>query len=139
MKSVIKKLIVSKEGILFSIFLVVFILMSLLSPGRFLSWYNIQSMAYQLPEFGILALSMMIVIISGGINLSLTYTATLSMIVGWYGKWPISLLRGGNGIIAVSGRNCCYVGELLHCAVFFNGYVVRLHRPLHPCWPLSVL
>ncbi|MGO8694728.1 MAG: ABC transporter permease [Rectinemataceae bacterium] len=39
-------------------------------------------MAYQLPEFGILAIAMMVVIVSGGINLSITFTATLSSIVG---------------------------------------------------------
>jgi ribose/xylose/arabinose/galactoside ABC-type transport system permease subunit len=39
-------------------------------------------MAFQLPEFGILAIAMMVVIVSGGINLSITYTATLSSIVG---------------------------------------------------------
>lgn len=39
-------------------------------------------MAYQMPEFGIFAIAMMIVIMSGGINLSITYTAALSSIVG---------------------------------------------------------
>ncbi len=71
-----------KEFILLVIFVVVFALMSVLAPGRFLRPYNIQSMAYQLPEFGILAIAMMVVIVSGGINLSITFTATLSSIVG---------------------------------------------------------
>jgi simple sugar transport system permease protein len=78
----IKKLISSKVGILFIIFVAIVIIMALLSPRKFLSNYNIQSLAYQLPEFGILSLSMMLIIITGGINLSLTFTATLSMIVG---------------------------------------------------------
>jgi ribose/xylose/arabinose/galactoside ABC-type transport system permease subunit len=82
MKQFIRQRLKTNEGILFVIFLTAFILMSILSPGRFLSRGNLQSMAYQLPEFGILALSMMLVIVSGGINLSLTYLATLSMIVG---------------------------------------------------------
>ncbi|MDC7244671.1 MAG: ABC transporter permease [Sphaerochaetaceae bacterium] len=82
MQSKLKKVFSSKEGVLFVIFVLIFILMSILSPHKFLSNYNIQSLAYQLPEFGILSLSMMLIIMTGGINLSLTFTATLSMIVG---------------------------------------------------------
>jgi len=78
----LKKLVSTKVGILFIIFIAVVIVMTLLSPRKFLSNYNIQSLAFQLPEFGILSLSMMLIIITGGINLSLTFTATLSMIVG---------------------------------------------------------
>ena len=35
-------------------------------------------MAFQIPELGIMALAMMVVILTGGINLSLTYVASLS-------------------------------------------------------------
>lgn len=72
----------TKELVLLWIFLGIFILMSIISPGRFLSVYNLQSMAYQFPEFGILALSMMVIIVTGGINLSITYSATLASILG---------------------------------------------------------
>lgn len=71
-----------KEFVLLEIFIGIFLLMSIISPGRFLSWYNLQSMAYQFPEFGMLALAMMVVIITGGINLSITYNATLASIIG---------------------------------------------------------
>jgi len=118
----IKKLIKSKEGILFSIFLFIFIIMSLLSPRRFLSLYNLQSMAYQLPEFGILALSMMIVIVTGGINLSLTYTATLSMIVGGTVMANMTI-AGGNGGLAVLLGVLTMVAIALLCGVF-NGFVI---------------
>ena len=53
------------------IFIAIFILMAVLSP-RFLSTYNLQTMAFQLPEFGLIALGMMIAIHTGGINLSIT-------------------------------------------------------------------
>ncbi|MGE4465148.1 ABC transporter permease [Sphaerochaeta sp.] len=39
-------------------------------------------MAYQFPEFGIFALAMMVIVVTGGINLSITYSATLSSILG---------------------------------------------------------
>ncbi|WP_319561766.1 ABC transporter permease [Marispirochaeta sp.] len=122
MKSLIRRFIASKEGILFAIFLFIFVLMSLLSPGRFLSLYNLQSMAYQMPEFGILALSMMLVVVAGGINLSLTYTATLSMIVGGL-VMANQYAAGINGSLAVVSGILVMLGIAALCGVF-NGIVV---------------
>ena len=70
-----------KEFTLFIVFLVTFAIMSLLSPKMFLSAINMQSMAFQMAEFGILAFAMMVVVLTGGINLSLTYNASLSGVV----------------------------------------------------------
>lgn len=70
-----------KEFTLFVIFLATFAVMSFLSPKMFLSAINMQSMAFQMAEFGILAFAMMIVVLTGGINLSLTYNASLSGVV----------------------------------------------------------
>lgn len=47
-----------------------------LSP-RFLSMATFDSVAFQLPELGLLTLAMLMPIISGGINLSVTFTANL--------------------------------------------------------------
>ena len=47
------------------------ILLSILLPGRIFTLGNFQSMSFQLPELGILAIAMMITILSGGINLSI--------------------------------------------------------------------
>lgn len=71
----------SKEWMLAGIFVLLFILMSILSPRVFLSMDNLQSMAFQLPEFGIISLAMMVVIVTGGINLSVTSTAALAGIM----------------------------------------------------------
>ncbi|NLW11635.1 MAG: ABC transporter permease, partial [Clostridiaceae bacterium] len=60
----------SKEFTLFAVLVVTVIVLSLLTGGKFTSSANIQSMAAQLPEFGFFALGMMIVILTGGINLS---------------------------------------------------------------------
>jgi simple sugar transport system permease protein len=121
MKQALLQRLKTNEGILFVIFIATFILMSFLSPGRFLSRGNLLSMAYQLPEFGILALSMMLVIVSGGINLSLTFTATLSMIVG--GLVMAALTAQGNPHMgAVAGILVMVVIALVCGAV--NGYVV---------------
>src|SRR5436190_21390134 len=49
---------------------------SLLSP-RFLSLATFDSVAFQLPELGLLTLAMLMPIIAGGINLSVTFTANI--------------------------------------------------------------
>lgn len=72
----------SKEMILLYVFAGLFLLMSVISPSKFLSLGNLQSMATQMPELGLIALGMMVVIITGGIDLSITFTAALSGIVG---------------------------------------------------------
>src|SRR5262249_31741430 len=46
--------------------------------GSFLSLGTLQSIAFQLPEMGVLALAMMITLLCGGINLAVIATATLT-------------------------------------------------------------
>ncbi len=55
-----------------------FILMTILNPQEFLRTGNIQGMAFQLPELGILSLAMMVVMLTGGINLSIIATANIA-------------------------------------------------------------
>lgn len=59
----------------------VFAIMSVLSPDRFLSAQNLTSMAFQFPEFAILALAMTITMMTGGIDLSVVGVANLSAVV----------------------------------------------------------
>jgi simple sugar transport system permease protein len=68
---------------------VVLTVFGLVSP-RFLSSANIGSMAFQLPELGLLTLAMLIPIISGGLNLAIVFTAniaglTLAWVLSHYG------------------------------------------------------
>jgi simple sugar transport system permease protein/ribose transport system permease protein len=67
----------SKEHVLGIIAVGLIVLMTIMAPG-FLSSNNINNMMFQLPEFGLIALGMMVVIITGGIDLSITYVAALS-------------------------------------------------------------
>jgi simple sugar transport system permease protein len=71
----------SSMSMLMIIFIILFIVMSVVMPSQFLSLGNFQSIAFQLPELGILALAMMITMVSGGINLSIIAGANLSGIV----------------------------------------------------------
>ena len=57
-----------------------FTLFSVLLPGKFFTIRNMQSMAVQFPEFGILAFAIMITMLTGGIDLSVVGAANLSAI-----------------------------------------------------------
>jgi simple sugar transport system permease protein len=65
---------------LFIITLVIFFGFSLVLGDKFFSIRNLQSMAVQFPEFGILAFAIMITMLTGGIDLSIVGTANLSAI-----------------------------------------------------------
>ncbi|MGV6849805.1 MAG: ABC transporter permease [Marinibacterium sp.] len=71
----------SPEFRLLIIAVFVFGLMAVLSPDRFLSSQNLISMAFQFPEFAILALAMTIAMLTGGIDLSVVGIANLSAVV----------------------------------------------------------
>lgn len=58
----------------------IFAVMAALAPERFLSVQNLTSMAFQFPEFAILALAVMIAMLTGGIDLSVVGIANLSAI-----------------------------------------------------------
>jgi simple sugar transport system permease protein len=59
----------------------IFIVMSLLKPDLFLTGRNFSSMSFQFPEYGILAVGMMLSMITGGIDLSMVGIANLSAIL----------------------------------------------------------
>lgn len=63
---------------LFIIIAGVFIFASLVAPKAFLRESNFKSMAFQFPEFGIMAFGMMICMVAGGIDLSVVGIANLS-------------------------------------------------------------
>src|ERR1700719_4709293 len=64
-----------------AVLLVVLLVMLLLNPERFLTPNNLRSMAFQLPEIGILTLAMMVAMLHGGINLAVIGTANLTAII----------------------------------------------------------
>jgi simple sugar transport system permease protein len=93
-----------------------------LNPRQFLSFYNLQSMAFQIPELGILSLGMMITMLSGGINLSLVANANLLGVVTMIlcGQGTGQAMHFGLGIIPSLG-----IG--IACAVavgLLNGFLI---------------
>jgi len=75
------KTVDTKIWILAVIMIGVIIVLTFVLPGNFLTLRNFQSMAYQFPEFGLLALAMTIAMITGGIDLSVIATANLTGII----------------------------------------------------------
>ncbi len=86
------------------VLLVLIAVMSLLAPGRFLTVRNFKNMGFQMAEFGILAIGMSVVIMTGGINLSLLGSAMLGAIVGAY------LMRAMNQAGTMSDLSIILIG-----------------------------
>ncbi|WP_319514431.1 ABC transporter permease [Cohaesibacter marisflavi] len=59
----------------------IFIIMTALSPDKFLRYYNFESITYLFPELGLLSIAMMIAMLTGGIDLSVVGIANLSGIL----------------------------------------------------------
>ncbi len=73
---------VSKEAVLLIVFASIFAALSAMSPGKFLTGSNLRSICFQIPEFGLFAIAMMLAILTGGINLSVITSGTLGSILG---------------------------------------------------------
>ena len=90
-----------------------FLLLVLLAFGvsapRFLTGANFGSIAFQLPELGLLTLAMLIPLISGGINLAIVYTANLcGLTLAW-------VLKANGGVDA--GMGAFLLGSVLALGV----------------------
>lgn len=62
----------------------VLVVLVALLQNQFLSVNNLQSMAYQVPEFGFIAMAMALTMLTGGIDLSLIANAGLSGVIAAY-------------------------------------------------------
>lgn len=98
-------------------------------PESFLSVGTWQSMAIQFPEFGILALGVMVTMISGGIDLSVVGIANMTAITAAVTMLSIAPPSGDGGpvaaAIAVSVVLALFIGAL---AGAFNGFLVAKVR-----------
>ena len=74
---------------------------SVLLPGSFLTAGTAQSMMFQLPELGLLALAMAIPLISGGLNLAIIATTNqCALLMAWIMR---SMIDAGSGAAEVLG------------------------------------
>lgn len=105
-------------SLLFVLVILIFAVMAVLQPSAFLGLANIQGMCIQFPEFGIMALGMMLAMIAGGIDLSLVGIANFASIVGA----TIMVKMGGtNGSIVLGVIAAIIIGLL--CGTF-NGFMI---------------
>ncbi len=103
---------------------VLLVFFGLLIGGDFFSTSVLRSMAFQMPELGILSLAMMITLLSGGLNLSIIATANLCALTMAYvltqfvpgteglawGAWQVAAVLAGFLVALVIG--------------LINGYVI---------------
>ena len=69
-------------------FVVVVIVFGILAPN-FLSAATFGSVAFQLPELGLLTLAMLLPILTGGLNLAITFTANIAgLTLAWVLQEP---------------------------------------------------
>lgn len=107
------------------LFLMIFVISSILKPSLFLRSSNFISMARQFPEFGIMAIGISLTMLTGGIDLSVVYTANLSAILA--AKTMLFLSNEQTaplamaGIIIISILVSLIVGTA--CGIF-NGFLV---------------
>lgn len=78
--------------------LVGLIILFSLVTDRFFSTATFSSIAFQLPELGLLTLAMLIPLLSGGLNLAITFSANISALVM---AWIIGWLGGADAGIGV--------------------------------------
>ncbi|MDO5444790.1 MAG: ABC transporter permease [Eubacteriales bacterium] len=114
----------SYQYALLLLLVVLMVIMEFLAPGKFLTIKNFKNMSFQMAEFGILAIGMSIVIMTGGINLSIVNSAMLASIVS--ALVMRTLYNGGNGMADVP---CIIIGIVVTIAVavvcgLFNGFFV---------------
>ena len=109
------------EFVLFLIFLGLFILMSILSPDKFLSSGNLQNMGFQMPEFGLMALAMMPAILTGGMNLSIVTGSTLSAIIA--GMFMAGAFSQGHPVLGTIIGVIIIIGCSLLTGVL-NGFLI---------------
>jgi ribose/xylose/arabinose/galactoside ABC-type transport system permease subunit len=84
---------------LLGLLVILLIVMGILAPGKFLTVRNFKNMGFQMAEFGILAIGMSVVIMTGGINLSIVNSAMLASIVSAMAMR--ALYNGGEGMADV--------------------------------------
>jgi len=119
----INRILQSTEGRLAIITLAVFVTMSVLVPDRFLSPANLTSMAFQFPEFAILALAVAVAMLTGGIDLSVVGAANLSAVTAALFMGYFAGEGTGTGILIAAIALSLAVGLVTG---LFNGVLVAI-------------
>lgn len=114
----------SRLGRLVVLTFLTLVVMSSLTPGRFLTAANFESMAFQFPELGLLSFAMMLSMLSGGIDLSVVSVANLSGVTAAIvmtrllpadvaGAHPIAVIGAGTLAAVCCGTLCGSINGVL--------------------------
>ena len=100
------------------------VLLGVAAPG-FLSLGTFTSVAFQLPELGLLSLAMLMPIISGGFNLAFTFTANLSglamaFVLQSHGGVDAGAGAFAAGVLAALATGA-FVGWLMGAVIAYTG------------------
>ncbi len=133
-RSLIKRFMTDDDNLnrLIIISVSIFLLMTILSPGRFATMRNFRSMSYSFPELGLLALGLTLCMITGGIDLSVVGTANLTSI------FAAKIMAEALPADAATGTVWLYLAAAVVVALvvgliagFINGYLVSTFN-IHP-------
>ncbi len=97
---------------LFVIMVAAFVLMAMLNPKLYLSASNFRSMAFQIPEIGLLSIAVMIAMLLGGINLSVLGIGNLCAIFSAYIMIALTPQIGGFAAMVVGILAALAIGIL---------------------------
>jgi len=111
-----------KNKTLFVIVLATLAIMAVAMPGKFFTAANFQSMASQFPEFGFLALAMMLAMITGGIDLSVVSIANFT---GVLAALILTRATGLSSGLAIFLAVAVTVGVSVVCGLF-NGVLIAM-------------
>jgi simple sugar transport system permease protein len=109
-------------------FLVAIVIIFSVASPNFFTMTTFSSMAYQLPALGLLTLAMMIPILSGGLNLAITYTANIS---GLALAWTLQSFGGIDAGIEFFVLGCLFAMFVGALSGFAIGFVVA-YTKAHP-------
>jgi len=107
--------------------LAVLVLFSVLSPQVFFSVINFQTIAFAVPELGLLSLAVMVAMLTGGIDLSIVSIANLTALTtaALFAAFDATTATGGEAV----GLTVLFVAAGLLVAVLaglFNGFLVSV-------------
>jgi simple sugar transport system permease protein len=105
---------------------------AVLLPGRFATFGTLQSMMFQLPELGMLALAMVIALISGGLNLAIIATTNQCALLMAYILKALAPAGASGSAIALAILAALLAGLLLALVIgLITGFLVA-NMGVHP-------
>ena len=112
--------------------LVLVVVNAVLLPGQFATFGTLQSMMFQLPELGMLALAMVIALISGGLNLAIIATANQCALLMAFILKALAPAGASGSVIALAILAALIAGLLLALLIgLITGFLVA-NMGVHP-------